>query len=173
MRLLLMRLLRTDLRRAAAPPSRAATCAIGKNLGEIFKTHPGLRDITAVPTYPKAGSVSFHNGLTAHGAAANFSPQRRRAMTCALMPDGATFNGQQNVFTDGQMAKYKPGDALNDDTDNPLLYSARSEGVSFPPGLPNLRFQGHHAQPMTEVDLSHSGVMLGAAKALGYVERLE
>jgi hypothetical protein len=35
-------------------------------------------------------------------------------MTCALMPDsdGATFNGQQNVFTDAQVAKYKPGTAV-------------------------------------------------------------
>merc|ERR1711924_494614 len=128
------------------------TCAIGKNMGEIFKTHPELRSYKAVPTYPKAGSVSFHNGLIAHGAAANMSPKRRRAMTCALMPDGATFNGQQNVFTDSQVAKYKPGDPLTDDLDNPLLYSASaaaagsgsgSTGPSFPEGLPNLKYQGH------------------------------
>ena len=142
-------------------------------MGEIFKTHPGLRDIKAVPTYPKAGSVSFHNGLIAHGAAANLSPQRRRAMTCALMPDGATFNGNQNVYTDGQMAKYKPGYTLSDDADNPLLYSAHREGVSFPPGLPNLQHKGHHAEPITQADLSHSSVMLGAAEALGYVGRSE
>ncbi len=78
----------------------------------VFKTHPELRSYEAVPTYPKAGSVSFHNGLIAHGAAANMSPRARRAMTCALMPDGATYNGQQNVFTDAQVAKYKPGKLL-------------------------------------------------------------
>ena len=90
----------------AVPVSR---CGLDACRYSVFKTHPELRTYEAVPTYPKAGSVSFHNGLIAHGAAANMSPRRRRAMTCALMPDGATFNGQQNVFTDAQVAKYKLG----------------------------------------------------------------
>ena len=87
----------------------ARECGLNVRWSTVFKTHPELRSYEAVPTYPKAGSVSFHNGLLAHGAAANMSQRRRRAMTCALMPDGATFNGQQNVFTDAQVAKYKLG----------------------------------------------------------------
>ena len=38
----------------------------------------------------KAGSCSFHNGLTIHGANANMTNGFRRAMTCAYMPEGNT-----------------------------------------------------------------------------------
>ena len=51
-----------------------------------------------------AGSCSFHSGLTVHGAGANMTNGLRRAMTCAFMPDGAVFNGQQNVLSDAQVA---------------------------------------------------------------------
>ena len=60
----------------------------------------------------EAGSVSFHNGLTCHAASPNSSTERRRAMTCALMPTGSVFNGMPNVYTEGQMAQYKLGDLL-------------------------------------------------------------
>jgi ectoine hydroxylase-related dioxygenase (phytanoyl-CoA dioxygenase family) len=35
--------------------------------------------------------------LAAHGAGANMTRGQRRAMTCAYMPDGSTFNGVQNI----------------------------------------------------------------------------
>ncbi len=44
-------------------------------------------------------------------------------MTCAYMPEGATFNGKQNILTRAQMAKLKIGDVLEDDEQNPLIYS--------------------------------------------------
>jgi phytanoyl-CoA hydroxylase len=72
----------------------------------------------------KAGSCSFHNGLTIHGAGANMTSGFRRAMTCAYMPDGAAFNGIKNILSDEQVAKLKVGDLLNDDEQNPLIYSA-------------------------------------------------
>ena len=51
----------------------------------------------------------LHNGLTFHGAGANMTPGRRRAITCAYMPDGATFNGQRNVLPDEYLATLKRG----------------------------------------------------------------
>ena len=70
----------------------------------------------------KAGSCSFHNGLLAHGAGANMTSGWRRAMTCAFMPYGSTFNGIQNVLSDEQVAAYAIGDELNDDHQNPVVY---------------------------------------------------
>ena len=73
----------------------------------------------------KAGSCSFHNGLTIHGAHANMTSGYRRAMTCAYMPDGNIYNGIQNILSDEQVAKLQIGDPLNDDIQNPLIYSIK------------------------------------------------
>jgi ectoine hydroxylase-related dioxygenase (phytanoyl-CoA dioxygenase family) len=70
----------------------------------------------------KAGSCSFHNGLTIHGANANMTPGFRRAMTCAYMPSGSTFNGTQNILSDDSIATLSIGDVLQDEQQNPLLY---------------------------------------------------
>jgi hypothetical protein len=53
------------------------------------------------------------------------TPGFRRAMTCAFMPDGATFNGIQNILSDEQLATLKVGDLLKDDEQNPLLYTRK------------------------------------------------
>lgn len=37
------------------------------------------------------------------------------AMTCAFMPDGATFNGIKNMLSDEQFARLHVGDLLNDE----------------------------------------------------------
>lgn len=96
---------------------------ITKNMGAIFDYYPAFKTFHSVPAVMKAGSCSFHNGLTVHGAHANMTPGLRRAMTCAYMPDGSTFNGIQNILKDEQVARLKIGDLLNDDTQNPLLYA--------------------------------------------------
>lgn len=95
---------------------------IGKNMGAIFDYYPAFKATKSVPAVMKAGSCSFHNGLTIHGAHANMTPGYRRAMTCAYMPDGNTFNGNQNILSDEQVKKLKIGDLLNDDQQNPLLF---------------------------------------------------
>lgn len=97
---------------------------IGKNMGTIFEVYPAFRQSKAIPAVMKAGSCSFHNGLTIHGAHANMTPGYRRAMTCAYMPDGCRFNGIQNILSDEQVAQLEIGDVLNDDTQNPLIYTA-------------------------------------------------
>jgi ectoine hydroxylase-related dioxygenase (phytanoyl-CoA dioxygenase family) len=99
---------------------------IGKNMGAIFDVYPAFKKSKSVPALMKAGSCSFHNGLTIHGAHANMTPGFRRAMTCAYMPDGNTYNGTQNILSDAQIAKLKVGDLLNDEAQNPLIYSRKN-----------------------------------------------
>jgi phytanoyl-CoA hydroxylase len=98
---------------------------IGKNMGAIFTTYPQLKKSRSVAAPMKAGSCSFHNGLTIHGAHANMTAGYRRAMTCAYMPDGNTYNGIQNILSDEQVRQLNIGDLLNDDTINPLIYKRR------------------------------------------------
>jgi ectoine hydroxylase-related dioxygenase (phytanoyl-CoA dioxygenase family) len=95
---------------------------ITKNMKAIFTLYPELATLEAVAAPMKAGSASFHNGLCIHGAGANMTPRPRRAMTCAYMPEGATFNGQKNVLPDAYLATLSIGDALMNDEQNPLLW---------------------------------------------------
>jgi len=95
---------------------------IGKNMDAIFDFYPQFKNASSVAVPMKAGSCSFHNGLTIHGAGTNMTNGFRRAMTCAYMPDGATFNGIKNILSDEQFAKLKIGDLLNDDAQTPLIY---------------------------------------------------
>ena len=69
-----------------------------------------------------AGTAVFHNGLTAHGAGANMTNKPRRAMTCAYMPDGSTFNGKKNILPVEYLTTLEIGDLLNDNTINPLIW---------------------------------------------------
>ena len=95
---------------------------IGKNMGAVFSYYPDLKNFNAKAAVMKAGSCSFHNGLTVHGAHPNMTPGYRRAMTCAYMPEGNVFNGTQNILSDQQISTLTIGDLLNDDAQNPLLY---------------------------------------------------
>jgi ectoine hydroxylase-related dioxygenase (phytanoyl-CoA dioxygenase family) len=102
--------------------ARFDNVGIGQNIGDLFKVYLEWATLAAVSAPMKAGSCSFHNGLVAHGAGANMTPGRRRAMTCAYMPDGSTFNGKKNVLPDDYVARLKIGDALDNDEQNPLIY---------------------------------------------------
>jgi phytanoyl-CoA hydroxylase len=104
--------------------------SIGQNIGDLFKIYPAWGKQKAVPTPMKAGSCSFHNGLVAHGAGVNMTPGWRRAMTCAYMPDGSTFNGKPNILRKEQLAKLQIGDILEDDTQTPLIYHPTKQRVS-------------------------------------------
>ena len=95
---------------------------IGKNVGDIFNFYPQFKSSRSVPAVMKAGSCSFHNGLTIHGAHANMTPGFRRAMTCAYMPDGNVFNGQPNILPESYLKQIKVGDLLNNNKQNPLIY---------------------------------------------------
>ena len=96
---------------------------IGKNMGAIFTTYPEFKLSKSVAAPMKAGSCSFHNGLTIHGAHANMTPGYRRVMTCAYMPDGSLFNGIPNILSEEVVANLKVGDVLKNNEINPLIYS--------------------------------------------------
>ncbi|RKP58142.1 phytanoyl-CoA dioxygenase family protein [Cohnella endophytica] len=49
----------------------------------------------------KAGSCTFHNGLTFHYAHANVTDKPRRVLAIIFMPDGITYNGKEHLVTDG------------------------------------------------------------------------
>ena len=93
------------------------------NVGAIFDQYPQWRGREPVAVTLKAGDAAFHNGLMAHAAGPNMTPRSRRAMTCAYMPDGATFNGIQNILSDEQIASLEIGDVLDDETQVPLVWS--------------------------------------------------
>ncbi len=95
---------------------------IGANMGDIFNTYSKYGTKEPVPSIIKAGSCSFHNGLTIHAAGVNMTQNTRSAMTCAFMPDGSTFNGKQNVLPDDYFKSLKIGDLLNNEVLNPLIY---------------------------------------------------
>jgi phytanoyl-CoA hydroxylase len=95
---------------------------IGNQIGALFEVYPEWRDVAAVPCPVPAGGALLHNGLTAHGAGANMTPGRRRAITCAYMPDGATFNGQPNVLPPEYLSTVRVGDLLDNEQQNPIVY---------------------------------------------------
>ncbi|MBB5436689.1 ectoine hydroxylase-related dioxygenase (phytanoyl-CoA dioxygenase family) [Pedobacter sp. AK017] len=95
---------------------------IGKNMNGIFEFYPELAQINSVAAPLKAGSCSFHNGLTIHGAGPNMTNGFRRAMTCAYMPDGNVFNGQANILPKAYLDTLAIGDLLNNEEQNPLIY---------------------------------------------------
>ncbi|MFC5701626.1 phytanoyl-CoA dioxygenase family protein [Cohnella faecalis] len=53
----------------------------------------------------KAGSCTFHNGLTFHYAHANSTDKPRRVLAIIFMPDGITYNGKEHPVTDGNGLK--------------------------------------------------------------------
>ncbi|MXW03602.1 MAG: phytanoyl-CoA dioxygenase family protein [Gemmatimonadetes bacterium] len=97
--------------------------AAGKQVGAMFDAYPDLGRMDPVPVVMPAGGCSFHNGLIVHAANANMTPWPRRAFTCAYMPDHSTFNGIPNVLPNRILDTIEIGDPLDDDTQNPLIYS--------------------------------------------------
>jgi phytanoyl-CoA hydroxylase len=97
---------------------------IGQNMADLFKFYPEYRKISPVGCPCPAGSAVFHNGLTAHGAGANMTEKPRRAMTCAYMPDGEVFNGNDHwlVIPEEYKKRLKVGDLINDDKYVPLIW---------------------------------------------------
>lgn len=101
---------------------------LGSQLGAIFDDNPEITQ-APVPGAVPAGGCTFHNARTIHGAGANMTPGRRRAMTVAFMPDGARFNGTRDLRALG--AEYLDtlavGDLLQNEELNPLVYAGEAE----------------------------------------------
>jgi ectoine hydroxylase-related dioxygenase (phytanoyl-CoA dioxygenase family) len=96
---------------------------ITSNMNAIFKMYPEFAQTRPFAAEMKAGTASFHNGLCIHGAGPNMTPGFRRAMTCAFMPAGSTFNGQKNILSDEEVSRLQVGDLLENDEQNPLIYA--------------------------------------------------
>jgi phytanoyl-CoA hydroxylase len=104
---------------------RLATAGdLGPDLGALFAAHPEA-GTPATPCPLPAGGCSFHNGHTIHGAGANMTPGRRRALSTAFMPDGVRFNGHRDVqvLGDDYLATLNEGDRLQNDELNPVIYA--------------------------------------------------
>ena len=80
---------------------------------DLFDNAPHLRPVHPVPRPLKAGSVTFHNGLTFHYAGPNKSDDTREAFAVIYMPDGTQYDGADHIVTDGQ--GFKRGDVLASD----------------------------------------------------------
>jgi len=98
---------------------------IGQNVGALFDVYEDWRQIEPVCVEMKAGDASFHNGLTPHAAGPNMTPGSRRAFAIIFMPDGETFNGQRNVLPKTLIESLSPGDVLNNDDFNPVVFPAK------------------------------------------------
>lgn len=95
---------------------------LGPEHGALFVTHPEAAE-PALPAPLRAGSCSFHNGHTIHGAGANMTPGRRRAMTIAFMPGTSTFNGVEDHQVLGDfLTGLGVGDRLDNEELNPLVH---------------------------------------------------
>jgi ectoine hydroxylase-related dioxygenase (phytanoyl-CoA dioxygenase family) len=77
---------------------------------DLFDQAPHLRPVHPVPRPLKAGSATFHNGLTFHYAGPNKSDGTREAFAIIYMPDGTRYDGADHIVTDGQ--GFKSGDSL-------------------------------------------------------------
>jgi hypothetical protein len=100
---------------------------IGADFAGLFKMYPEWKNIEPKSAACPAGSVVFHNGLTAHAAGVNLTNKPRRAFAVAFMPEGSKFNGRQDVLSAEYFKTLKVGDELNDDVVHPLLWSKHSK----------------------------------------------
>ena len=102
--------------------ARTTAISVEDGIGALFEHDADLLCAPPVPAPVPAGGAVFHNGLAVHGAGANMTARWRRAMTCAFMPDGATFNGREHgAIPRAVRARLEPGMVLDDDAAFPLV----------------------------------------------------
>ncbi len=82
---------------------------------DIFEWAPQFKGLKGETVELKAGSVTFHNGLTFHYAGPNKSTSMREAFAILYMPDGIRYTGKKHVVTDPlvKMGQLKAGDFLD------------------------------------------------------------
>jgi len=81
------------------------------NPENIFDAAPEFKGAKPQTVELKAGSATFHNGLTFHYAGPNKSDGMREAFAIIYMPDNTTFDGQKHIVTDP--LNLTVGDPLN------------------------------------------------------------
>jgi ectoine hydroxylase-related dioxygenase (phytanoyl-CoA dioxygenase family) len=83
------------------------------NPQDIFLHAPHIKPVKPRIIELKAGSATFHNGLTFHYAGPNKSDEVREAFAIIYMPAGTRYSGERHVITD--MLDLKPGQPLEGD----------------------------------------------------------
>ncbi len=84
------------------------------NPQDIFQLAPQLKGIKPVTCELKAGSCTFHNGLTFHYAGPNKSDRMREAFAILYMPDGTAYSGAGHCVIEKDA--FQPGDPLDSET---------------------------------------------------------
>ena len=95
--------------------------------GSLFEICPEWAEVAPVPRPVTAGGAPTTGSLFT-GGGANMTPGRRRAMTCAYMPEGAAFNGNRNVLPPDYFHSLKIGQVLDNEAQSPLVYSRYRDG---------------------------------------------
>lgn len=67
---------------------------------DLFAAAPAMRGAAPEPRPLRAGSATFHNGLTWHAAGANRTDRTRKAFAVIFMPDETIYTGVPHVVTD-------------------------------------------------------------------------
>lgn len=80
----------------------------------VYDIAPECRGLSAKVVELKAGSCTFHNGLTFHYAGPNRSDSVREAFAIIYMPASTIYEGAPHVMTDGR--DLKVGEVLNGET---------------------------------------------------------
>ena len=80
----------------------------------VYDIAPECRGVTAKVVELKAGSCTFHNGLTFHYAGPNRSEAVREAFAIIYMPASTIYEGAPHVMTNGR--DMKVGEVLNGET---------------------------------------------------------
>ncbi|SDW90891.1 phytanoyl-CoA dioxygenase family protein [Paenibacillus sp. CF384] len=65
-----------------------------------FEESESVRNTRPVVVPMKAGSCTFHDGLTFHYAHANLTDKPRRVLAIIFMPDGTIYTGQPHILCD-------------------------------------------------------------------------
>jgi ectoine hydroxylase-related dioxygenase (phytanoyl-CoA dioxygenase family) len=82
-----------------------------QNLEEFVQNH-GEKPKQPVIIRMKAGSATFHDGLTFHYAYPNVTDRPRRVLAIIYVPDGTTYNGQPHILADHADPALVPGEPI-------------------------------------------------------------
>lgn len=80
------------------------------NPQDIYSLAPQTRGVKPVTCQLKAGSCTFHNGMTFHFAGPNRTDAMREAMVMIYMPDGTTYADRRHVVI--EEGEFQPGEPL-------------------------------------------------------------
>lgn len=84
---------------------------------DLYKVAPQTKGLKPATVELKAGSCTFHNGMTFHYAGPNRSDGMREAFAIIYMPDGTTYSGADHIVTD----PLRPGLAVGHKLDSALF----------------------------------------------------